>query len=303
MKLSIVVPVYNGDKYIVSCYDSIKKYLYFVEKEILFINNGSNDNSMQLLNSINDKEVSVINTDIKGVSHARNIGIEHSSGDWIFFMDVDDEIYSSDLGLLDVMNGNSDLIWICYKTHSENVTDSYSCNYEDNIFSISEFSKKWHGEGMVWPFIFRRSLIKEGFYEEMKYFEDADFLYRYLISVTSVSFTHFLQYSYYIRNSSAMQSSTVETKYKDAIVGAIRNLKLMSLLDENHANALMPHMVKDYLWVIRSAPDADYKEFCRQFRLINNKQRLMRVKFKQKILVLLTLIYMDFFRFIFRYKV
>lgn len=82
--LSIIIPVYNGANYIQNCYNSIKENLSFVDKEIIFVNNGSTDNSLELLNEIEDESVHIITTDTKGVSNVRNIGINHAKGKWLF---------------------------------------------------------------------------------------------------------------------------------------------------------------------------------------------------------------------------
>ena len=159
--LSIIIPVYNGANYIQNCYNSIKENLSFVDKEIIFVNNGSTDNSLELLNEIEDKSVHIITTDTKGVSNARNIGINHAKGKWLFFMDVDDTIAFVDRNFLNVLHEDFDIVWIIYnKVQGNNNFHSYNSLIKEGLYDILEFSKIWHGEGMVWPFMFRRSLVK-----------------------------------------------------------------------------------------------------------------------------------------------
>lgn len=89
--IKISVPVYNVEKYIGQCLDSIVNQTY-KNLEIIIVNDGSNDNSLEIINrySQNDRRIKIINLENKGVSFARNIGIKNSEGNYISFVDSDD---------------------------------------------------------------------------------------------------------------------------------------------------------------------------------------------------------------------
>jgi len=88
--ISIIVPVYNTEKYIDQCIKSIITQS-FTDYELLLINDGSTDCSLErCIQWQSDKRVNIISTENKGVSHARNIGLERASGQWILFLDSDD---------------------------------------------------------------------------------------------------------------------------------------------------------------------------------------------------------------------
>ena len=90
MKLvSIVVPVYNAEKYIRECIDSIINQKY-QNIELILVNDGSTDNSYDIINGFNDNRIIIINQENQGVSTARNIGIEAAKGDYFCFVDADD---------------------------------------------------------------------------------------------------------------------------------------------------------------------------------------------------------------------
>lgn len=91
--ISIVVPVYNGERYLRECVDSIRNQDY-ENIEIIIVNDGSSDNSIKVANELADidKRVKVINQENSGVSAARNNGIDNASGEYISFIDVDDFI-------------------------------------------------------------------------------------------------------------------------------------------------------------------------------------------------------------------
>jgi glycosyltransferase involved in cell wall biosynthesis len=90
-KISVIVPVYNAEKYLVQCLNSIINQT-FKDIEIICINDGSTDNSLKILKEFSEKDsrIKIINQKNSGVSIARNKGIDTASGDYIFFVDSDD---------------------------------------------------------------------------------------------------------------------------------------------------------------------------------------------------------------------
>ena len=89
--VSIVIPIYNSEKYLKKCIDSILKQKYS-NLEIILINDGSTDNSDKICDSlaIEDKRIKVIHKLNEGSSIARNKGLELAKEEYIFFMDSDD---------------------------------------------------------------------------------------------------------------------------------------------------------------------------------------------------------------------
>lgn len=89
--VSIIVPVYNVEKYIERCIDSILEQSY-EEIEVLLIDDGSTDNSGKICDeaSQKDKRITVVHKKNGGLSDARNVGLELCKGDWILFVDSDD---------------------------------------------------------------------------------------------------------------------------------------------------------------------------------------------------------------------
>ena len=89
MKLSIIIPVYNVEKYLPKCLDSILNQS-FKDFEIICINDGSSDNSLKILEEYKDKRIIIINKENAGSGVARNAGLEIAKGEYIFFVDGDD---------------------------------------------------------------------------------------------------------------------------------------------------------------------------------------------------------------------
>ena len=91
-KVSVIVPVYNVEKYLKQCLDSIVNQTY-KNLEIIIVNDGTKDNSMKIVEEyLQDKRIKVINKENGGLGSARNRGIEEATGDYISFVDSDDYI-------------------------------------------------------------------------------------------------------------------------------------------------------------------------------------------------------------------
>ncbi|HHT99528.1 MAG TPA: glycosyltransferase family 2 protein [Acholeplasma sp.] len=92
-KISVIVPVYNTSKYLEKCLNSIRNQTY-ENIEIIVVNDGSTDNSLDILNEISkkDKRIKVISQENGGLSKARNTGLEHATGSYVGFIDSDDYI-------------------------------------------------------------------------------------------------------------------------------------------------------------------------------------------------------------------
>ena len=120
---SIIIPVYNKEQYIQRCINSIITQTY-TDFEVIIINDGSTDQSKDILNTISDSRFKIFSISNGGVSNARNTGLNYASGQYILFIDADDYIdkdycesihksileYNSDLlifGLKKIYNTNN----------------------------------------------------------------------------------------------------------------------------------------------------------------------------------------------------
>lgn len=108
--ISVIVPVYNTEKYLRRCIDSVLAQS-FIDFELLLINDGSKDNSGTICDEYakRDNRVRVFHKKNGGVSSARNIGIENAKGKWITFVDSDDTLTKNALELMHA-NNNEDII-------------------------------------------------------------------------------------------------------------------------------------------------------------------------------------------------
>jgi glycosyltransferase involved in cell wall biosynthesis len=91
---SVIIPLYNKEKYIKRAINSVLKQTY-QNFEIIVINDGSTDNSLSVIKSIKDKRVKIFNQKNLGVSNARNKGIKKAKGEYIAFLDADDKFLNN----------------------------------------------------------------------------------------------------------------------------------------------------------------------------------------------------------------
>ena len=129
--ISIIIPVYNVEKYLSDCLDSVVNQTY-KDLEIICVNDGSTDNSLDILNEYcsKDDRIFVVNKENGGLSSARNAGLAVAKGDFIMFLDSDDWIDNNtcEVALKQMMESNSDVaIW------------SYSKEYEASSKEVHIF--------------------------------------------------------------------------------------------------------------------------------------------------------------------
>ncbi|HHB93612.1 MAG TPA: glycosyltransferase family 2 protein [Campylobacterales bacterium] len=113
MFFSVVVPLYNKEKYIKRTLDSILNQT-FSDFEIIIVNDGSTDKSCEVIESIKDDRIHLIHKENGGVSSARNRGIKEAKGEFIAFLDADDEWFANKLQKQYVLHKkNPKLVWSC----------------------------------------------------------------------------------------------------------------------------------------------------------------------------------------------
>ena len=113
VKISVIIPVYNVEKYLKECLDSVINQT-LKDIEIICVNDGSTDNSLNILENYakKDNRIIVISQKNKGLSGARNTGLKYCSGEYVSFIDSDDYV-SKDLFELtynNAISNNSDLV-------------------------------------------------------------------------------------------------------------------------------------------------------------------------------------------------
>lgn len=205
-KLSIIIPVYNCEKYIKKCVKSILDQDLNKEIEIIIVNDGSTDKSGKICDTfIEYSNIKVFHRKNYGVSSTRNFGLTKAAGEYVYFVDADDIIFQGCLEyVIKAINENPDIISVGYKRfndgeYEKNEVKQLSLKVADNITEVMErFSLSQN--------IIRKKLLEDNnlkLNEKLKYTEDMDLALEAIIIANKIIVIKEPIYGYRNNNSSA----------------------------------------------------------------------------------------------------
>ena len=241
-KISVIIPVYNMQKYLKECLDSvISQSLKAIE--IICINDGSIDNSLKILKEYEkkDKRIKIINQENKGVAIARNNAIDISKGEFIAFLDSDDKI----------INNNS-LENLYYAAINNNVLisggNSYSYNkrkkikldhfQKDGFVNYSDFQKPYY----FWKYIYNSKFIKQNkiYFPNYTCFEDPIFFVK-AMNEAKIFYALAQEVHFYRPN------NKINKMNKKKIIDTLKGmLDILKYSDKNNLNILYYDIVKKF---------------------------------------------------------
>ena len=207
-KVSVIIPVYNTERYLEECLDSICGQTY-KNIEIILINDGSTDNSLKICESYKSKDnrIIIINKENTGVSDSRNIGIEKSTGKYIFFLDSDDYLEKNTIENM-VKKANGYNMVICgmnIKYINTLKTSNLKYRTIDNNKCIEDVVNNMQIGGFAWNKLFEKEIISLNglkFNKNISMCEDLLFVVNYLKNSKNILILDENLYYYRIRKSS-----------------------------------------------------------------------------------------------------
>lgn len=220
--ISVIIPVFNCEKYIARCLESIINQTY-KNLQIIIINDGSKDNSLEICNEYSEKDsrIEVYTKENGGVSSARNLGLEKVKGKYVSFVDADDflelEMYTKMIENLkneDIIVCNFNNVYEIGKvSHGLNLPEC-TMNKED---ALKELFLNRYVIGALWNKLFNYNVLKDiKFNTEFSIGED--FLYEFFVISQSrkIKFISDRLYNYY-RNNTNVTSMASYTEWKQII--------------------------------------------------------------------------------------
>lgn len=230
-KFSVIIPVYNCEKYLKHCVASVMNQ---TERnwELILIDDGSTDSSPDICDELQhrDSRIKVFHKKNEGPSVARNCGLQYAEGEWIQFIDADDwiDLNHFEFLSLEISQKNPDLIYFGYKRHFSNHIERCSLDrdiYVDSPEGIDEQLSFLilHPEqyfGYTCNKLFRRSIIKKyniSFPEDLKIKEDEIFTLNYCRHISSLSLFSLTPYHYRMLDTSLSHSKNTYVNYRDLI--------------------------------------------------------------------------------------
>lgn len=242
IKLSIIIPVYNVEKYLRTCLDSIFNQVgNNSEYEVIVVNDGSPDNSKVIIDdySKNYSNIVVINQTNQGLSAARNTGLRIAKGEYVWFVDSDDSITSGAVeylskeiekekceiyvfSLIKVFESDGRML----NTNDTFISSKYNKYYNyvaDGLF----YNRKIHIGASPKNIFLRKFLLNNNlFFTEGIYHEDMEFFIRVLIYAKRIKPLNAHLYNYLIRSGGSITTSNISVKHVND------RLKIINLLNE-----------------------------------------------------------------------
>ena len=237
MRLSLIVPVYNGEAFLSECLESLRKQR-IEDMEIIVIDDGSTDSSLKTARSFEelDQRFHVYTKTNEGVSMARNLGLSYAKGDYVSFLDADDSIdegaYET---LLEKINGHEALFFGYRESYRDQdhlriiePEKTGIVNGEEALYQcflpigVGYFTS-------VWNKIFKRELVKDVLFDkELKIGEDELWLTQVMKKIDDVVLVNTAYYNYVQLKSSALHSEyALNAKWRSAIQAKKEAMKLL----------------------------------------------------------------------------
>lgn len=264
-KISIIIPVYNSERYLKKCLDSILNQTY-KNLEIILIDDGSEDGSLKIMNEYkkNDKRIKIIKKNNSGVSSSRNIGIKNSTGEFITFIDSDDAIDMRYFEKTMKYFNDTEIDIVC-----TNYNYDYNGNLKrnrnfvsgkvSNIIALNPASNYYITT--VWGKIFKSDIIKSlKFDEKIFYSEDTLFYTEALLKAKNIFFLNEFLYNYFINENGAMKNKDLK-KYSTDLLARYKILKIykQNNLPKNIIKNAEIYLLHSYVNIAFLAKQQNYK--------------------------------------------
>ena len=216
-KVSIIIPVYNSDRYLRECLDSVINQT-LKDIEIICVNDGSTDNSLSILEEYAQKDarIKIINQENKGVATARNVGLKNSQGKYITFVDDDDfldcDAYEKAIQYIN----NADLVHFGIKVFGDSnyaQRDGDDNYYKIKYKGVTKLNRKviLRSDVSACNKIYKKSIIEQydiNFPDGLNY-EDAEFYFKY-VSCSKTAYYLDEYFYHYRRSGDSIMSDTFE---------------------------------------------------------------------------------------------
>ncbi|MCO7124213.1 glycosyltransferase [Sporolactobacillus shoreicorticis] len=280
--ISVIVPVFNVEKYLSRCVQSILHQTY-TNLEILLIDDGSIDHSGEICDhfALQDNRVKVIHKKNGGLSDARNVGLTTASGSYISFIDSDDFIHKDMLHIMidTSIHHQSDVVEVGYREvfNDQNALTDQISNTPNDVTSYETKNAvvncllNHHSIINVWNKLYKKELWDHIRFPVGKFYEDYFVTYKIINSVNKVVEINQEMYFYFQRKDSIMGSSFSLQKFENHFEA---NLKMMNYIADHHSELLPLASIRYYETAIVFLFDLlDKKKGIANYRVIASRAR------------------------------
>ena len=271
--ISVIIPIYNNEKYLEKCLESVCSQTY-KNLQIILVNDGSNDDSLIICKNFKESDIRVelYSQENLGVSSARNLGLRRAVGDYVTFVDSDDyleiDAYEKAMGVI----SDFDALFFSYQEEYPECHHSRIYNQQKKGVVISdeaiyECMKPLGYEAVVWNKIYKRSLLSNLFFNE-KYGIAEDWLWtiQAIKKMNSIYLLNLPLYHYVQTEQSAWRSGLAIDKKWDQVFELSDDLS--TVIKDNKKNITMSQarMYNDYYQLVWRSYLTDEKDKIPVFR-------------------------------------
>lgn len=266
-KISVIIPVYNVEKYLARCLNSIIKNTY-KNIEIILVNDGSKDKSQEIIDKYKNKYGNIIKAkeqENKGPAEARNVGIEMASGEYLMFIDSDDFI-------------KEDYIENYVKTLKEADYDLVAGGYHKWIdgkitYTIALQDEPWAKFMIMGPYtkLYKKSFLQENNIKFVKVNIGEDIYFNLQVNALAkkVKIIDYVGYYWYTNNESI--SNTMHKDIKNLEIDKMLNGSYDSLIEKNAINPNNKELIELYyynfiIWVLQwTTKNTKFKDMSKEY--------------------------------------
>lgn len=271
-KISVILPVYNAEKYLKKCLDSIVNQS-LKDIEIICVNDGSNDGSLEIMNEYakKDDRIFLINQENEGPSVARNAALAVATGEFIGFVDADDWIEPSMFETLynKAREDNSEIVFCDYKeiynNESEKAEKQICCNFPKKPFVWQDVRNYLLFEGSyIWHQIYKKELFEDILFPKYLPLADNPVFLELMVKSKRCSYVEEYFYNYTVQIDSMCRGENKNTVgiygIIDAVQAILDSYKLSELL---HSNMQFFKQTRIY-WLFCRTPKSHKKEYLKK---------------------------------------
>ena len=284
--ISIIVPIFNVEKHLRRCLDSILEQQY-IDWELICVNDASPDTSSLILSEYasRDSRIQIItHKNNKGLSEARNSGIKVARGEWIIFIDSDDCIHPQllECTLSLAKQHAAKLVAFDYEKKPYNyklpdyhqAIDATNCKIVDDPFYYRTQGGRWVIHGSVWSKLYKKEIL-EGLYFKPFLFEDYPYTLRVMLRHPRTVILKEALYYYSCNPDSIMQRNLQAKHLEDYCLGLLdvwQACENASAQEKEHVlRNLFPDIIKQMFNRIRRSPKSEQPELWKAFAAVLRK--------------------------------
>lgn len=309
--ISVIIPVYNVENYVVNCVKSVCNQTY-TNLEIILVDDGSTDKSGSICEQLSsqDDRIRVIHKKNGGLSDARNAGILISSGEYITFIDSDDIVSNEIISYLySLIRRNSSEIAICDPAHfsKKNLPMFVNANIEKNYSSKDAIIEMLYQRSFLvsaWGKLYSKRLFDNIKFPVGMLYEDSAIMYQLFDRCSKITYGNAKYYGYFHHEGSI---TTKQFTNKDLDILTICNQIEIYFKDrkDTYKDAINSYYVASALRIYLNAPDSFKDEKLYAEKIIEDKGKRVfhdnKVRQKEKLALLLFFSFRNLMPFVYKH--